>query len=325
MRSERSACTMCGLRGRAGSGGGGWGYGSCLMLTHPSLLLQRMAPSQIDEAIAAIERLVQLLQSGTLSGGGAAAAAPKPTAAVTLSKPPLQSQQQQQQTQLSKEPKQKKEKKKGGAEAKGAAAATPTVPAETTVDVLDLRVGLITAVSRHPDADSLYVEQIDLGEPEGPRTVISGLVKFVPEDKMLNRCVCVCVCVWGGGVHARKLGAFGCLWAPSPLGMQPAPQLPCKPMPMPKPKPKPILTPRPPARHPATPPMVQPRGGGGQLQASKDAGHNERGHGAPWMSGALWPGVRTRAGQEGWVFGRSRGAGSEAASAGAIKAPAHHH
>jgi tRNA-binding EMAP/Myf-like protein len=29
----------------------------------------------------------------------------------------------------------------------------------------------------HPDADSLYVEQIDVGEAE-PRTVVSGLVKY---------------------------------------------------------------------------------------------------------------------------------------------------
>lgn len=56
------------------------------------------------------------------------------------------------------------------------------------VDVsrLDLRVGKIIGAKRHPDADALYVEEVDLGE-EKPRTVISGLVKFVPLEEMQNR------------------------------------------------------------------------------------------------------------------------------------------
>ena len=33
-------------------------------------------------------------------------------------------------------------------------------------------------VKKHPDADSLYVEQIDIGEAE-PRTVVSGLVNYI--------------------------------------------------------------------------------------------------------------------------------------------------
>lgn len=51
---------------------------------------------------------------------------------------------------------------------------------------LDLRVGKIVSAKRHPDADALYVEEVDLGE-EKPRTVISGLVKFVPLEEMQNR------------------------------------------------------------------------------------------------------------------------------------------
>lgn len=34
---------------------------------------------------------------------------------------------------------------------------------------------------------SLYVEQIDLGEAEGPRTIVSGLVKYVPLEQMQVR------------------------------------------------------------------------------------------------------------------------------------------
>jgi len=51
---------------------------------------------------------------------------------------------------------------------------------------LDMRVGLIKTAKRHPDADSLYVEEVDVGE-EKCRTVISGLVKFIPEEDMQNR------------------------------------------------------------------------------------------------------------------------------------------
>lgn len=59
---------------------------------------------------------------------------------------------------------------------------------EANVDVgrLDMRVGLIKTAKRHPDADSLYVEEVDVGEDK-PRTVISGLVKFIPEEEMQNR------------------------------------------------------------------------------------------------------------------------------------------
>ncbi|XP_077156791.1 aminoacyl tRNA synthase complex-interacting multifunctional protein 1 isoform X3 [Paroedura picta] len=56
------------------------------------------------------------------------------------------------------------------------------------VDVsrLDLRIGCITAVKKHPDADSLYVEEVDVGE-QNLRTVVSGLVKHVPLEEMQNR------------------------------------------------------------------------------------------------------------------------------------------
>lgn len=65
-----------------------------------------------------------------------------------------------------------------------------TVLDEVTPTKLDIRVGKIVDVSRHPDADALYVEKIDLGENE-PRTVVSGLVNFVPIEKMKDRDVVV--------------------------------------------------------------------------------------------------------------------------------------
>lgn len=61
---------------------------------------------------------------------------------------------------------------------------------ELTPARLDIRVGKIVEVSRHPDADALYVEKIDLGEKE-PRTVVSGLVNYVPIEEMRERMVVV--------------------------------------------------------------------------------------------------------------------------------------
>ncbi|XP_065647843.1 aminoacyl tRNA synthase complex-interacting multifunctional protein 1 isoform X2 [Hydra vulgaris] len=55
-----------------------------------------------------------------------------------------------------------------------------------------MKIGKIIDVKKHPDADSLYVEQVDLGE-SNPRTIVSGLVKHVPIEHMQNR-VAVFVC-----------------------------------------------------------------------------------------------------------------------------------
>lgn len=49
---------------------------------------------------------------------------------------------------------------------------------------------LTVSVARHPDADSLYVEKIDVGEAE-PRTVCSGLVKYMKEEDILGQSVIV--------------------------------------------------------------------------------------------------------------------------------------
>jgi tRNA-binding EMAP/Myf-like protein len=52
-------------------------------------------------------------------------------------------------------------------------------------------VGRILSVEPHPDADSLYVEQIDVGEAEGPRTIVSGLREFVTLESLQGRSVLV--------------------------------------------------------------------------------------------------------------------------------------
>jgi len=55
---------------------------------------------------------------------------------------------------------------------------------------MDFRVGKIISCERHPEADSLYVEKIDIGEAE-PRTIVSGLVKYVPIEQMTGRLVVI--------------------------------------------------------------------------------------------------------------------------------------
>ncbi|KAI6693990.1 hypothetical protein NL676_021700 [Syzygium grande] len=72
----------------------------------------------------------------------------------------------------------------------GAKSKAPATEAEISITRLDIRVGLITKVQKHPDADSLYVEEIDVGEGQN-RTVVSGLVKYIPLEEMQNRKVCV--------------------------------------------------------------------------------------------------------------------------------------
>jgi len=59
------------------------------------------------------------------------------------------------------------------------------------VSRLLLKIGKIVDVMKHPDADSLYVEQVDLGE-EKNRTIVSGLVKSVSIEEMKNRMAIFC-------------------------------------------------------------------------------------------------------------------------------------
>uniref|UniRef100_A0A0C9S8I2 methionine--tRNA ligase n=1 Tax=Wollemia nobilis TaxID=56998 RepID=A0A0C9S8I2_9CONI len=79
-------------------------------------------------------------------------------------------------------------KKPEAAKGKNASSSGKDIP--ISIARIDIRVGLITKAQKHPDADSLYVEEIDIGEAS-PRTVVSGLVKYIPLEQMQNRKVCV--------------------------------------------------------------------------------------------------------------------------------------
>lgn len=91
-------------------------------------------------------------------------------------------------TQKAKQPKEQSAKQNASKPAAAATAAADEAPAD--IGRLDLRVGRIVDIQKHPDADSLYLEKIDVGEA-APRTVVSGLVKFVPIEEMRNRLVIV--------------------------------------------------------------------------------------------------------------------------------------
>jgi methionyl-tRNA synthetase len=50
-----------------------------------------------------------------------------------------------------------------------------TVPIDIDITRLDIRVGVITKAWEHEDADTLFCEEIDIGEESGPRQIASGL------------------------------------------------------------------------------------------------------------------------------------------------------
>ncbi|XP_035377053.1 aminoacyl tRNA synthase complex-interacting multifunctional protein 1 [Electrophorus electricus] len=65
---------------------------------------------------------------------------------------------------------------------------------DTKPDVsrLDLRIGRILAVRKHPESESLNVQEVDVGEPT-PRTVVTGLANHVlPEQLQDSLAVLLC-------------------------------------------------------------------------------------------------------------------------------------
>ena len=143
----------------------------------PSVLFRAIPP---EEVAALRERFGGASQG---EGGGAAEAAAASAAAKKGGKPAAAT----------------------AAGAARAAAAAPKKPAKKpktppedptapiTLSRLDLRVGVVLEAKRHPGAEKLFVEKIDLGESGGPRQVVSGLVDHIPLEQFVgSRVVCVC-------------------------------------------------------------------------------------------------------------------------------------
>lgn len=59
-------------------------------------------------------------------------------------------------------------------------------PEEQFTNTIDLRVAKITEVERHPDADKLYILQLDDGTAEG-RQIVSSIVPYYEKEELLGR------------------------------------------------------------------------------------------------------------------------------------------
>mmetsp|Transcript_8687 Transcript_8687/g.10718 ORF Transcript_8687/g.10718 Transcript_8687/m.10718 type:complete len:163 (+) Transcript_8687:2838-3326(+) len=68
--------------------------------------------------------------------------------------------------------------------------------------MMDLRVGKIVEVWKHPESEKLYCEKIDIGNGE-IRSIASGLQQFVPIEQMQDAHVVV-IC----NLRQKKLGGF---------------------------------------------------------------------------------------------------------------------
>jgi glutaminyl-tRNA synthetase len=77
----------------------------------------------------------------------------------------------------------------GGGGGGGGGRSTPS--AAEDYQRVEFRVGRVLSAELHPGADSLLVEQIDCGDETGPRTVVSGLAKFLSPDQLVDRMVVV--------------------------------------------------------------------------------------------------------------------------------------
>ena len=65
------------------------------------------------------------------------------------------------------------------------------VPKMTKFTDLDLRVGKITAVKDHPDADKLYILLVDLGEFDHDLQIVSGLKLAYKKEELMNKKIVV--------------------------------------------------------------------------------------------------------------------------------------
>ena len=57
-------------------------------------------------------------------------------------------------------------------------------------DNVELKVGKVLEIEKHPTAEHLYIEKIDIGEDK-PRTIVSGLVKYFQPEEILGKFVLI--------------------------------------------------------------------------------------------------------------------------------------
>ena len=81
---------------------------------------------------------------------------------------------------------------------------------------LDIRLGTVTEVNDHPDAEKLYVLKVDVGEEE-PRVVVTNIKSFYPPERMLNRKLLLIANL--KPANFRGVKSFGMLMAAEDLDM----------------------------------------------------------------------------------------------------------
>ena len=81
---------------------------------------------------------------------------------------------------------------------------------------LELRIGTVTAVEDHPEAEKLYILNVDVGEEE-PRTVVTNIKSFYPYDKMMGRKLLLVANL--KPANFRGVKSFGMLMAAEDLEM----------------------------------------------------------------------------------------------------------
>ena len=95
----------------------------------------------------------------------------------------------------------RKKEKKAAQTAKSKAAQAGSDQSDFTK--VDIRVGKITKIWHHPEADKLFCEEIDIGEEDGPRQIASGLRANYELGEMQDKKVLV-VC----NLKASKMVGF---------------------------------------------------------------------------------------------------------------------
>ena len=85
--------------------------------------------------------------------------------------------------------KKKAEEKKDGLHKKDSHNVSDSPAAKISFDDVQFRIAKIVDVKRHPNAEKLYVEKLDLGDEY--RTIVSGLVPYYTAEELLNRKIIV--------------------------------------------------------------------------------------------------------------------------------------
>ncbi|HIH32472.1 TPA: methionine--tRNA ligase [Candidatus Woesearchaeota archaeon] len=86
---------------------------------------------------------------------------------------------------------------------------------KSAFDKLQLRVAKVIRVEKHPKAEKLYIEQIDLGDEK--RQIVSGLVPYYTEEELLNKNIIVVTNL--GPATLRNIESNGMLLAAEEKGI----------------------------------------------------------------------------------------------------------